>query len=123
MDPLRRIGTELTYAALVLAMVFLSFAHAPLAQSADQRVLLNDGISTLVRADIHYCGQAPADDAAGHPSCHACRVGAGADLPSPPHIALPCRPASSVRYLHASAHWTAYRFIVPFGARAPPALI
>jgi hypothetical protein len=68
---------EVVRAALVLALVFLSFAHTPVDASAGPHDVLTAAI------DASWCGDAPDNDSKAHAPCHACRIGAGADLPLP----------------------------------------
>lgn len=101
-------------AALVLALVFLSFAHTPVAASAGHP----DALTAAV--DASWCGDAPDGDSKAHAPCHACRIGAGADLPPPCDIPLAPVTVADVAYgalpiLHLPAE--------PLGhatARGPP---
>jgi hypothetical protein len=78
----RNMAIEGLRAALVLALVFLSFAHTPIgASSAHQDVL-------TAAVDASWCGDAPDPDGKTHAPCHACRIGSGADLPPPCDIPL-----------------------------------
>lgn len=74
---------DLVRAIGVLALLFLNFAHLPPAAAASLQPALTAGL------DTGFCGDQPADPAR-HAPCHACRIGAGADLPPPP--APPGRP-------------------------------
>lgn len=78
----RDIGGEVIKALAVLALVFLSFAHQPVA------VAQPDGAAQWSVADLSYCGSAPDGDEAGHMPCHACRAGV-ADLPPAPCVVEP----------------------------------
>lgn len=69
----------------MLALVFLNFGHAPAGLSVSYAADLTPYFST--GADLCLDG-APAPDHA-HAPCHACRIGAGADLPPPPCVAAP----------------------------------
>lgn len=109
-------GIEVVCAFVVLALIFLSFAHAPVAAAST-------GQDTLTAAlDMSYCGDLP-DDPKAHAPCHACRIGGGADLPPPCGIAVPVAVVADVAYgalptLHLPAE--------PFGtatARGPPASV
>ena len=111
----RNMGRELLHALVVLALVFLSFAHAPV-------VAASAGPDTLTATlDMSYCGDTP-DDPKAHAPCHACRIG-GADLPPPCNIAIPVAMLADVAYgalpaLHLPAE--------PLGtatARGPPASV
>lgn len=108
-------GTELLHALVVLALIFLSFAHTPVAAAPA-------GQDTLTAAlDMSYCGDTP-DDPRAHAPCHACRIG-GAALPPPCDIAVPVVVVAAVAYgalpiLHLPAE--------PLGsatARGPPASV
>jgi len=112
----RNMGRELLHALVVLALIFLSFAHAPLAAETT-------GQDTLTAAlDMSYCGDTP-DDPKAHAPCHACRIGGGADLPPPCDIAVPVAVVADVAYgalptLHLPAE--------PLGtatARGPPTFV
>ena len=109
-----RTATETLRALLVLALIFLNFAHQPAiaAPSAGD-------VMTLV-AGQSFCGEPIADDN-GHAPCHACRIGSGADLP--PVMNLPCPPMPvAVRVEVApDAIAIARHAPLPAGARAPPA--
>ncbi len=88
----RNMGIELLRAGLVLALVFLSFAHPPFASAATPH-------GHAVAAGISWCGDAPEPvDPAAHSPCHACRLGAGIDLPPPGPVLLPHRTAAALRY-------------------------
>lgn len=104
---------ETVRALLVLALVFLNFAHQPaLALSPDHDVM-------SVVASQSSCG-APITADEGHVLCHACRIGSGADLP--PVAALPCPPIAVAARLHAEPAAIAVerQAPLPLGARAPP---
>jgi hypothetical protein len=109
-------GRELLHALVVLALIFLSFAHAPVSVAAS-------GPDTLTAAlDMSYCGDTP-DNPKAHAPCHACRIGGGADLPPPCDIAVAMVIVADVAYgalpaLHLPAE--------PLGtatARGPPASV
>ncbi len=108
-----RTFAETMRALLVLALIFLNFAHQPaiaLASSHD--------VMTAV-ASQSFCG-APMVDEDGHAPCHACRIGSGADLP--PVTKLPCAPVTvALRLEGEPAPLPVERHAVrPAGARAPP---
>lgn len=69
---------DIAKALVVLALVFLSYAHHPIGVSP---ALEQDVLATAVTAD--FCGNA-AEDGEAHAPCHACRIGGGADVPPPP---------------------------------------
>lgn len=114
---LHRMGIETLRALLVLALVFLSFAHAPVAAAAPT----GDVLTATV--DMSWCGDSPVGDAAAHAPCHACRLGAAADLPPPCNVPLCLGEVADVHYgalpvLHLPAR--------PLGtatARGPPRLV
>lgn len=88
-------GIELLRACVVLALVFLSFAHTPPLTPASP----HHGLAAV--ADMDWCGDAPDTDSGGkaaHSPCHACRLGAGADLPPPCAVPLPLRAVADVHY-------------------------
>jgi hypothetical protein len=68
------IGRETLLAALVLALVFLNFGHV--APSLGNTLAYGDGSS--------FCGDPLTPGDPHHAPCHACRIGAGADLPPQP---------------------------------------
>jgi len=109
-----RTGTEILRALLVLALIFLNFAHQP-AMAASTA----GDVMTLV-ASQSFCGEPIADDN-GHAPCHACRIGSGADLP--PVMALPCPPMPVALRLEVEPEAIAIERHAPLpaGARAPPA--
>lgn len=83
---------DLLRACVVLALVFLSFAHAPIAATPGSPETLTAAI------DMAWCGDAPDTESKAHTPCHACRLGAGADLPATCAVALPLRTVAQVRY-------------------------
>jgi len=82
---LRQIGKDTIAALAVLALVFLSFGHAPSSAAVAAPVASNyTPVSVL-----SFCGNgAPGDPHGLHGPCHACRVSA-AVLPPPPSDAEP----------------------------------
>lgn len=108
-----RTVAETMRALVVLALIFLNFAHQPAIAASPGDVM------TLV-ASQSFCGAPLADDEE-HAPCHACRIGAGADLP--PVAALPCPPiALALRLVGDPAPVAIARYApLPAGARAPPA--
>lgn len=105
---------DVVAALAVLSLVFLSYAHQPVAAThLDHEVL-----TVAVTAD--FCGDGPADSS--HAPCHACRIGGGADLP-PPCEGLVHLPATSEPVFPELA--AAPFFVAPPDipdARGPPAL-
>lgn len=109
-----RTFAETMRALLVLALVFLNFAHQPaIALSSSHDVM-------SVVASQSFCGEPIADDGE-HAPCHACRIGAGADLP--PVTSLRCPPMAVALRLDAEPTPVAVErhAVLPGGARAPPA--
>lgn len=109
---------DIASALVVLALVFLSYAHQPInaAHAVDSDVL-----TAAITAD--FCGDAP-EDGKAHAPCHACRIGGGADVPTPPcaGIAAPIAVAS-VTYFGATVRSP---IITEHGSsrpRGPPALV
>ena len=109
-----RIAAETLRALLVLALIFLNFAHQPAMAAPSAGDLMS------VVASQSFCGTPIADDN-GHAPCHACRIGGGADLP--PVLELPCPPMPVALRLEAEpeAIWIERHAPLPAGARAPPA--
>lgn len=105
---------EVLRAGVVLALFFLNFAHGPLSAAPA------DAFMPLSVASI--CGDPIGDERnQAHAPCHACRIGAGADLPPPCPLTEPAFTAASITYaglavpaVRAAARLTAE-------ARAPPA--
>ena len=108
-----RTGTEILRALLVLALIFLNFAHQP-AMAAPSA----GDVMTLV-ASQSFCGSPIADDT-GHAPCHACRIGGGADLPPPCDIALPVAVLADVAYGAMPTLSLPATPIHSFDARGPP---
>ena len=108
----KRTFAETMRALLVLALVFLNFAHQP-------AIAVTSAHDVLV-ASQSFCGDPVADDN-GHAPCHACRIGSGADLP--PVSDLPCPPLAVALRLDGEASPVAVErhAVLPAGARAPPA--
>jgi len=115
---LRQMGSDAARALVVVALVFLSFAHTPGAAAAHAGNVLTAAV------DSSFCGGLPAGDGAGHAPCHACRIGGGADLPPPPCLpeAAPvaAAPVSYVRVVVRVAAAATHDSARP---RAPPALV
>jgi len=113
---LRQIGSDIARALVVLALVFLSFAHLPPAVASPA-----DAAFTVAVTDS-FCGD-KSDSGLPHAPCHACRLGAGADVPPPSDMPVMLRTVADVHYgalpvLHLPAE--------PLGtasARGPPALV
>ena len=109
----REIGIELMRALCVLALIFLSFAHAPLATPAA-------GPDTLTATvDASYCGDQP-DDSKAHAPCHACRIGGGADLQPRCGLMLSAALVADVAYGAMPALSLPAQAQAAYAARAPP---
>ena len=109
----RNMGIEVLRAFVVLALMFLSFAHAPVT-AADA------GPAVLTAAlDMSYCGDLP-DDPKAHAPCHACRIGGGADLPPPCAIAIPVAVVTSVAWGAMPSLSLPATPLHSFDARGPP---
>ena len=108
-----KIGETLR-ALVVLALFFLNFAHVPLsAAPADTFVPL---------AVASICGDPIGEDRQGaHAPCHACRIGAGADLPPPCPSAVPALATAAVDYDAAATPAVHSGSRLRATARAPPA--
>jgi hypothetical protein len=106
---------EVVRALCVMALVFLNFGHVPLAVGGE----------TVVVAAAHgFCGHPIDGPASGKKAeCQLCRVGAGADLPSPPRAMLGLDAAHQVHYVpHRPA--IVLRAVWRSAAqRAPPVLV
>lgn len=116
MELVRDIFGEVIKALAVLALVFLSFAHQPVAVAHP-----DEGTHWSV-ADLSFCGSAPDGDGAGHAPCHACRVGI-ADLPPAPCVAEPAFVAfAEVGFDLGEELAVEQPGFSPANPRAPPAL-
>ncbi len=111
----RTMGIELLRACLVLALVFLSFTHTPVAATAGP----HDALTAAV--DMSWCGDAPDGDSTAHAPCHACRLGAAADLPPPCDLPLPLRTVADVHYGALPVLSLPATPAGHYSARAPPA--
>jgi hypothetical protein len=109
----RQMVRETLLALLVLAIVFLNFGHQNLAFAGDGHI---------VSAASAFCGDPIHPNDAGHAPCHACRIGAGADLPPAP---CAVEPASFVATASVYATMAVDAEVAPFrlaaSPRAPPA--
>ena len=106
-------GTEVLRALCVLALIFLSFAHSPVAAAASGPDVLTAAL------DMSYCGDIPGDPKA-HAPCHACRIGGAADLPPPCAIAVPVAVVADVAYGAMPLLSLPATPIHSFNARGPP---
>jgi hypothetical protein len=110
----RKMGIETLRALVVLALVFLSFAHTPPGAGAGSHDVLTAAI------DASWCGDAPDGDGKGHAPCHACRIGGGADLPPPCNVPLPVTVVADVAYGAMPTLSLPATPIHSFNARGPP---
>lgn len=112
----RDIFEEVIKALAVLALVFLSFAHQPVAVAQP-----DDGLHWSV-ADLSYCGSAPDGEGDRHMPCHACRVGI-ADLPPVPCVVEPAYVAFADTGFELGDDFAVSQHgFSPANPRAPPAL-
>lgn len=116
MTTMRDIFGEAVKALAVLALVFLSFAHQPVAvASAD------DGFAFSL-ADLSYCGSS-GDGTGDHAPCHACRAGM-AGLPPAPCVAEPAHvQLAIIDFPRAAGPAGPGHQYFPASPRAPPALV
>lgn len=109
-------------ALLVLALVFFNFAHAPASAAVGYDAQLQPYLLPAGGAVVD-CGDPQEDEGLGHAPCHACRIGAAADLPPTPGSCffVPFI-AGIVAYSAQTDHLA--RAILPHSAepRAPPAV-
>jgi hypothetical protein len=106
-------GIDMLRAVCVLALIFLSFAHAPVTAATSGPDVLTAAL------DMSYCGELP-DDPKAHAPCHACRIGGGADLPPPCDIAVPVAVVADVAYGAMPSLSLPAAPIHSFDARGPP---
>ncbi len=109
----RQTGLEVLRALCVLALIFLSFGHAPVTAAAS-----GSGVLTAA-LDMSYCGDLP-DDPRAHAPCHACRIGGSADLPPPCSFATPIAVVATVAYGATPVLVEPATSSSPFDARGPP---
>lgn len=114
---LRQVGLELVRALCVLTLFLFNFAHAPVAYGGGAVALQTIGVASICGAtsDIHGGDE-------GHLACHACRIGAGADVPAPVAIASPAFSCTTVAYAASPIEAARPARTGPSGARAPPVL-
>jgi hypothetical protein len=106
---------EIVCALGVVALIFLNFAHAPLATGGESAA-----VGQTVNS-VSFCGDAidsPAN-AKGEP-CQACRIGGGADLPPAPKVARPAATTAPMHYLPATSCQLAPADRSHARPRAPP---
>lgn len=106
---------EILRALCVLALLFLNFAHQPVAVQAASGDVLS------IATTLGFCGTPPGDDKSNHAPCHACRIGI-ADLPAPAQVPLgPCA-VTAFTYGALPVLSLPARYIGPQTARGPPVL-
>lgn len=114
----RLIGIDVLRALCVLALICLSFNHAPPAAGTGTGA----GTAFLTASvDSSYCGDNPVDSKT-HAPCHACRFD-GAALPPPCGIATPVIQVVDFSYGSLPVLVPPRASTGPLGARAPPALV
>jgi hypothetical protein len=111
-----RVMLEVVRALCVLALLFLNFAHQPAPAAAAPGDVLT------LAATQSFCGD-PADEGkTAHAPCHACRIGAGADLPTPPQHPIPLCAIAEFAYGALPVLALPDRVVGPQSARGPPRL-
>lgn len=111
----RHMMNDLARALGVLALIFLSFGHAPVVASPIGTDILTAAV------DLGYCGESSADDTQ-HGPCHACRV-VGAALPPPPSVAIDAPTAAApVAFFRGCPTGASHLVETVACPRAPPAL-
>lgn len=108
---------EALRALCVLALLFLNFAHQPMPAYAAP------GDALSLAQSLDFCGDPTAGDPTVHAPCHACRLGAAADLPPAPQA--PARPCAVTEVAYGALPVLAAPATVhgPQSARGPPALV
>jgi len=113
----RLISIDILRALGVLALIFLSFVHAPVPGFAGDQDVLTAAV------DFSYCGDDPVGTDRAHAPCHACRV-LGTALPPPPCAAIAAPVASTPAPWFGAVVSTADRLAqLAARPRAPPALV
>lgn len=107
-------------ALLVLALVFFNFAHAPVSAAVGYDRELRPYLLPAGTVAVD-CGDMEEDEGLAHAPCHACRIGAAADLPPTPGSCLSVRLLASILAHPVRAQLPA-RAILPHSGepRAPP---
>lgn len=116
---MRQMGMELARALLVLALLFLNFAHLPPASASAGPDILT------AQVDQSWCGDVPLGGTdTSHAPCHACRIGAAADLPPAPCAALrlPAEP-QAIAFVLTQTDIAAPHLSTAARPRAPPARV
>lgn len=103
-------------ALCVLTLLFLNFGHVAPVSAGD----LPLGVSSYAAATI--CQEPAQDDPQTHHApCHACRIGAGADLPPPPCLVERAfAELQHVGYAEPARRVSPRPFAHILGSRAPP---
>lgn len=116
MQHARHIAIDLVRAFGVLALIFLSFSHAPVVASPVGQDILTAAV------DLSFCGDSADDQDAGHSPCHACQV-LGAALPPPPSVAIDAPTAAApVAFFRGCPTGASHLVETAARPRAPPAL-
>lgn len=119
LNALRTVIADLLRAALVLALVALSFSHVAPARSD----VPDSSTQWSLASASDLCGDFPGGGGGSHAPCHACRIWAGVDLPPPPATALACSFAiARVDFAERTEPATAPTPGLLPRSRAPPAL-
>jgi hypothetical protein len=108
---------ETTRALLVLALVFLNFAHAP----AGERTAYDAELTAYLlpaTAIVLDCGENHEDG--DHAPCHACRIGGAVDLPIAPCTTAAQQVAVATLYAALPGTVTPSDRHPAASARAPP---
>jgi hypothetical protein len=106
-------GRETLLALLVVALTFLNFGHSSVVAASGVQVTPGS-----------WCGDPLLPGSQDHPSCHACRIGSGADLPPAPIRAEPVSfVATIVAYAAPDARVLLPVQAAPAQPRGPPGLI
>lgn len=108
---------ETLRALAVLALLFLSFGHQPIAVSPAADTL------SLATIATSWCGGPVSDEDRGHAPCHACRI-AGSALP-PPEGGLLHLPQAGRQVIESRPIDCGVAALIPglFDARGPPRLV
>lgn len=108
---------ELLRALFVLALVFLNFAHQPIAVKAAPGDVLS------LAQTLSFCGSPVSDQkSGGHAPCHACRIGGAADLPPAPELPVARCALADVAYGAMPILSLPDRVVAAYSARGPPSL-
>lgn len=114
---LRAFFREIMAALGVLALIFLGFAHQPLASDPSGQTAFADSLSVV------FCGSGPAEAPnAGKKGCEACRIAAGIALPAPP-CARAERMASPGIFADTIPAAPVLRLFLSANPRAPPVTV